>query len=168
MLTKHKDSIRFNALATLCPSCFGSTDAETREDRPTISIDGNFQQVHGKDVSPISEPEPEYFFMDPTKTETRKVKANSCASNFQAPKQRPGDALFDSQGLLGVVCRHGHPLFCRNLFTKGEPFGDVLEIVKQVVQRYPTAPKWGVTYDVGCALENSLTVRRYLNINIGY
>ncbi|KAK9242382.1 hypothetical protein V1506DRAFT_509491 [Lipomyces tetrasporus] len=78
--------------------------------------------------------------MDPTKTEARNVKANSCASNFQAPKQKPGDALFDSQALLGV------------------PFGDALEIVKQVVQRYPTAPKWGVTYDVGCALESSLTI----------
>ncbi|KAK9233961.1 hypothetical protein V1525DRAFT_391927, partial [Lipomyces kononenkoae] len=40
-----------------------------------------------------------------------------------------------------------------------EPFGDVLEVVKQVVQRYPTASKWGLTYDVGCELESSLAVK---------
>ncbi|KAJ8098150.1 hypothetical protein POJ06DRAFT_277413 [Lipomyces tetrasporus] len=113
---------------------------ETREDRPTISIDGNFQQVHGNDSRLLPNLNQSIFFMDMTKTEARNVKANSCASNFQAPKQKPGDALIDSQALLGV------------------PFGDVLEIVKQVVQRYPTAPKWGVTYDVGCALESSLTI----------
>ncbi|KAK9260852.1 hypothetical protein V1519DRAFT_447136 [Lipomyces tetrasporus] len=31
--------------------------------------------------------------------------------------------------------------------------------VKQVVHKYPTTQKWGVTYNVGCALERSLTVR---------
>ncbi|ODQ76770.1 hypothetical protein LIPSTDRAFT_67755 [Lipomyces starkeyi NRRL Y-11557] len=142
----------------MCPSCFGCSDVEIREDRPTISIDGNFQQVHAKDVSPIAEAEPEYLFMDPTKAETRNIAANTCASNFKAPQTKAGDALFDAQGLMGVVCRHGNPLFCRNLFTKGEPFGDVLQIIKQVVQNYPTATKWGVTYDVGCALESALTV----------
>ncbi|KAK9233705.1 hypothetical protein V1525DRAFT_351421, partial [Lipomyces kononenkoae] len=152
----------------LCPSCFGCSDAQYREDRPTISIDGNFQQVHSRDISHIAESEPEYFFLDPSKTDTRKVQANTCASNFKAPQTRAGDALFDAQGLLGVVCRHGHPLFCRNLFTKGEPFGDVLEIVKQVVHKYPTAQKWGVTYDVGCALESSLTVRAIVRSHNSY
>ncbi|KAK9233960.1 hypothetical protein V1525DRAFT_422676 [Lipomyces kononenkoae] len=92
------EKIRFNSLASLCPACFGCADGDTREDRPTISIDGNFQQVHCKDVSPIVEWEPEYLFVDHTKTQTRKMKANSCASNFQAPKQKPGDALLTLKG----------------------------------------------------------------------
>ncbi|KAK9343692.1 hypothetical protein V1522DRAFT_412525 [Lipomyces starkeyi] len=58
ILTQNAESVTFGSLG---PSCFGSSDADVREDRLTISIDDNFQQVHGKDISPISEPEPEYF-----------------------------------------------------------------------------------------------------------
>ncbi|KAK9233805.1 hypothetical protein V1525DRAFT_441089 [Lipomyces kononenkoae] len=160
------ETIRFSALANLCPACFGCADGDTREDRPTISIDDNFQHVHYKDVSPIAEPEPEYFFVDPTKTETGKVKANSCASNFQAPKQKPGDNLFDSQGYWKSSA--GTVILSSVVITKGEPFGDVVHIVKQVVERYRTAARWGLTYDVGCALESPLTVCPHdLMVNIG-
>ncbi|KAK9359224.1 hypothetical protein V1504DRAFT_435059 [Lipomyces starkeyi] len=146
-------SIAFNALSSICPSCFGCSDVEIREDRPTISIDGNFQQVHAKEVSPIAEAEPEYLFMDPKKSETGNISKI-------LPKQRLEMLSLMRSACWAfcadMMCRYGHPLFCRNLFTKGGSFGDVLRIIKQVVQKYPTATKWGVTYDVGCAAGKEL------------
>ncbi|KAK9236182.1 hypothetical protein V1525DRAFT_433995 [Lipomyces kononenkoae] len=90
----------FNSLSSLCPSCFGCSDAQCRQDRPTISVDGNFQQLHGRDISPRSTLGKELnkdFLAAVNKFMCMLIKF-SCQVKYH-PHRRPGLGDTDGEGI---------------------------------------------------------------------
>ncbi|KAK9333650.1 hypothetical protein V1520DRAFT_111508 [Lipomyces starkeyi] len=88
-----------------------------------------YSKYMARDVSPMSNPNQSTFYGS-DKDQDSEDESNSCTSNLQAPQTKLGDALF-----VHTACEDCcvAPLLSRNLFTKGERFGEVLEIVKHVV-----------------------------------
>lgn len=142
-------------LNELCPACFERNDGDF-ERLAMISIDGNFQHRRLRRAAPDSFHEAVTpMFGLGTKTGRDVVCDKSegvdgCSHFFVAAAEKPRTMKeYDETGLLGVVCRHGHPLRYQNMY-QGERFITTYSGLLQVVDAASPDLRWGLMYDVAC------------------
>ena len=88
----------------------------------------------------------------------RMSSSDQCGYSFVTAKEalKPQTMVnLDETGLLGCVCRHGHPLQYIDIHT-GERSYDVLCLLQHVIQECPTKANIKLTYDIVCQFSQSL------------
>ncbi|KAK9244581.1 hypothetical protein V1506DRAFT_522607 [Lipomyces tetrasporus] len=70
-------------------------------------------------------------------------------------KDKANRQVFDERGVLGAVCRHGHIIRFRNLYTTGEPAKELAWLLKGILADTPGIKCWALTYDVACAMDKA-------------
>ncbi|PPQ70113.1 hypothetical protein CVT26_013398 [Gymnopilus dilepis] len=73
-------------------------------------------------------------------------------------KPNSGNARYDDQGYMSLICRHDIPLFFANIDTPGEQQKYAISLIKWFFQFIPSNATVSVLYDVGCVLDRSIQV----------
>ncbi|KAF9041365.1 hypothetical protein BJ165DRAFT_1329754, partial [Panaeolus papilionaceus] len=104
----------------------------------------------------------------PRKNPTRASKVpeeaiDECERSYEAAsgdkkKAMDGNERYDDQGLMSLVCRHDVPLFMANIDTPGEQQKYAVALVLWFFRHVPTNATVTVLYDIGCALDRSLSL----------
>ncbi|KAK9318961.1 hypothetical protein V1517DRAFT_83004 [Lipomyces orientalis] len=148
----------FSDPANLCPACFAPDESET-EPLGYLSVDGNFQLKRRVRASDGEEDVPASIRLFNCTDEALGYvlgrASGSCARNFNAMKHKADRQVFDERGVLGAVCRHGHIIRFRNLYTTGEPAKEIAWMLKGILADTPGIKCWALTYDVACAMDKA-------------
>ncbi|KAK9319360.1 hypothetical protein V1517DRAFT_266453, partial [Lipomyces orientalis] len=84
--------------------------------------------------------------------------SGSCARHFNAMKVKADRRSSTNVVYWGVVCRHGHIIRFRNLYTTGEPAKEIAWLLKGILPDTPGIKCWALTYDVACAMDKAFKV----------
>ncbi|KAK9369882.1 hypothetical protein V1509DRAFT_555639, partial [Lipomyces kononenkoae] len=84
--------------------------------------------------------------------------SGSCTHLFNAAKDKVDGQVFDKRGVLGTVCRHGHVIRFRNVYTTAEPAKEIAWMLKDILDDTPGIKCWALTYDVACAMDKAFKV----------
>ncbi|KAK9240005.1 hypothetical protein V1525DRAFT_386013 [Lipomyces kononenkoae] len=149
----------FGDPANLCPACF-APDMSEAEPLGYLSVDGNFQLKRRIRASDGEEEAPTSMRLFNCTASalgyTLGRPSDSCARNFNAMKETIDRRVFDERGILGAVCRHGHVIRFRNLYTTGEPANEIAWLLKGIQEHNPGVKRLALTYDVACAMDKAL------------
>ena len=144
----------------LCPACFFRKDEGNSV--AVFSIDGNFQhrryKFAGCGEKNLSRT---VLFVNEehnAATVPERLSSQGCSHYFAASDAAPKPSSMtnlDETGLMGAVCRHGHPLRYLNMYA-GERSASTLSIVKEVVANLPHSATPVMQYDIACQFSTSL------------
>ena len=73
---------------------------------------------------------------------------------------------YDINGVMGMVCRHGAPLFFTNITTPGERQHYAVALVEHLFKYLPPNTILTVLYDIGCSLDHALNIASILVFKI--
>ena len=151
-----------------------------------IALDGNFQHrrfAHVKDDPRILLEEDHYNWITDTEIAEAKEyiqvhrsrpdmdhhqKASSqvprhildeCKKSYQASQERDQDpdiSIYDSKGVMAIVCRHDIPLFIADIKTLGEPRYYAIALLRKIASELPPTATIGVMYDIADQLHQSI------------
>ena len=151
-----------------------------------VAIDGNFHHRHlrGAGVGPkLQDFESDYFVpqatVDAVAARIKSAKANSkgkrreyqprvpesslagCKESFKAAHDHNDEQLegrYDVNGIMGMCCRHGAPLFFANITTPGEQQHYAIALIEHLFSFLPPNTRLAALYDIGCQLDYSLNI----------
>ncbi|KAJ8474914.1 hypothetical protein ONZ45_g15786 [Pleurotus djamor] len=175
-------------LRSRCPACFGGTEFGKPFSVGGdfhVAVDGNFhhRQRKGTGDTPSSYV-PDYIIPAekveeagvriaaaqskkggtdrPNPSRVPDVAVDECQHSYLAANGNiaKSDAkIFDSHGLMALVCRHDIPLFAANINTPGEGQKYAVSLIEHFFEHIPSVANVVVLYDVGCVLDRSLHKR---------
>ncbi|KAJ8469462.1 hypothetical protein ONZ45_g16881 [Pleurotus djamor] len=175
-------------LRSRCPACFGGTEFGKPFSVGGdfhVAVDGNFhhRQRKGTGDTPSSYV-PDYIIPaekvdeagvriaaaqskkggtdKPNPSRVPDVAVDECQHSYLAANGNiaKSDAkIFDSHGLMALVCRHDIPLFAANINTPGEGQKYAVSLIEHFFEHIPSVANVVVLYDVGCVLDRSLHKR---------
>ena len=89
----------------------------------------------------------------------------ACRDSFKAAHEHRDEELtgpYDINGAMGMVCRHGAPLFFTNITTPGERQHYAVALVEHLFKYLPPNTILTVLYDIGCSLDHTLNIASIL------
>lgn len=144
----------------LCPACFFRKDEGNSA--AVFSIDGNFQHRRynfaGRGEKNSSRTA---LFVNEDHSAAivpNHLSSQGCSHYFAASDAAPKPssmANLDETGLMGAVCRHGHPLRYLNMYA-GERSASTVSIVREVIANLPHSVTPIMQYDIACKFSRSL------------
>ncbi len=145
----------------LCPACFFRKDEGNSA--AVFSIDGNFQHRRynfaGRGEKNSSRTA---LFVNEDHSAAivpNHLSSQGCSHYFAASDAAPKPssmANLDETGLMGAVCRHGHPLRYLNMYA-GERSASTVSIVREVIANLPQHSVTPIMqYDIACKFSRSL------------
>jgi len=154
------DSLLYRPLQDLCPACFARDKGD--EGLIIFSVDGNFQQSRfireGQKVDQTIQGRlfiPNTPSISAIKDTDQYTLESGCGNTFKAAGSNDKPKSFerkDETGLMGAVCRHGHPLRYLNMFA-GEQYAPTIALVASVINSVPSNAKVILQYDIACKFE---------------
>ena len=75
--------------------------------------------------------------------------------------QDPETSIYDSKGIIAVVCRHDIPLFMLDIKSLGEPRYYAIALLQKLGKELPESATIGVMYDIGEQLDRSIGKVKY-------
>ncbi|KAH6873968.1 hypothetical protein BKA70DRAFT_1129478 [Coprinopsis sp. MPI-PUGE-AT-0042] len=84
---------------------------------------------------------------------------DGCLESFTAADEKRTKAstqVFVDTGVMGLLCRHDHPLWLVNMTTAGERQFYVLGLILKLFNHLPHHMTVGLLYDIGCQLHRSV------------
>ena len=84
---------------------------------------------------------------------------DECEKSFKASQEKlhePGDAMYDSKGVMALVCRHDIPLFILDIKSLGEPHYYAIALLRRLAIELPGTATIGVMYDIAEQLDRSI------------
>ncbi|KAE8222257.1 hypothetical protein CF319_g4510 [Tilletia indica] len=176
-------------LADSCPACFQQfVSSKSRlshaleRDAPqvVVSVDGNFSQKRkSRENVATRQPLPPRRFLShqqvrtvEDRLKTRNLnqsvtgRGHDCSAKVKAadPLAAKGAAgVHDVTGVMGLCCRHDHPLVFCDITTAGERHHYAVALVLALTDALgSTLRHLGVMYDIGCRFANNERVKRIL------
>ncbi|KAK9245495.1 hypothetical protein V1506DRAFT_506552 [Lipomyces tetrasporus] len=132
-----RNDLGFVDPANLCPACF-APDISEPEPLGYLSVDGNFQLKRRTRASDGEEDVPASIRL------------------FNCTEEALGYALGKPSN--SAMCRHGHIIRFRNLFTTGESAKEIAWLLKCIHRDTPGVKRWALTYDVACAMDKAFKI----------
>ncbi|KAJ8496330.1 hypothetical protein ONZ45_g12496 [Pleurotus djamor] len=181
-------------LRARCPACFGGVTFGRPFSQGGdfhVAVDGNFhhrQRKHTEDIP--SAYIPDYIVPEeqvdlvgeriakaqamktrdnPNPSRVPDVAIDECQHSYLAANgniAKSDSRLFDSHGLMALVCRHDIPLFATNINTPGEGQKYAVALIEHMFRFIPAQANVVVLYDVGCVLDRSLHKRNIISQDV--
>ena len=144
-----------------------------KEDPKILSSDDDFNWITESEVNAAKD-HVEQCRRDGNAVNSQRSKTvperilDECEKSFKASQEKmhePGDAMYDSKGVMALVCRHDIPLFILDIKSLGEPRYYAIALLRKLASHLPETATIGVMYDIAEQLHRSIAKVTLFAIN---